>query len=223
MTGSGADSMGGDPGSGGTGGGDGDGDGDGGCDVVPTETVDLVDDMRLAGNRILPRNGRTGAWLAFHGADMEVSPDPDPTGAWPDVPMSEIPGTSGDYALHYTAAKVGADPDPAEIWQQFGFLLKDGEAYDLSSYDGILFCGQRVALSPQSLSLRLTTYAEVLADEEQYETPGGIVPADWGIVKIPFDAEWPATALENAKNLEFIGANGVEYDIWIDNVALYNE
>lgn len=194
------------------------GEGIGSCDVDPTETVSLVDDMRLAANRILPMDGRKGDWLAFHGSDMMIDPVANASGSWPSTPMTLIPGTSDDYALHYMATKIGSDN--AEIWQQFGFLLNDGEAYDLSSYAGILFCGLRVASTPQSLSLRVTTYAPDMADEEQFETPGGIVPTSWGIVKIPF-GDIPTAALENAKNIEFIGGNGVEYDIWIDNVALY--
>ena len=152
---------------------------------------------------------------------MVVVPTPTASGTWPSTPMSEVEGDPGNYAIHYTSSVI--ESVAGEIWQQFGFLLNDGNAYDLSDYDGILFCGKRESSDLQSLSLRLTTYAADPEDEEIYPAEGALLPSDWGLVKLPFDSSWPITALEEAKNLEFIGDNGVEYDIWIDDVALYSE
>jgi hypothetical protein len=192
-----------------------------GCDVPDGLTLDLVDDMRLASNHILASNGRKGDWLGFHGTDMETVPVAEATGAWPSTPMSERPDDTGNYALHYTSTKVGSTS--SQVWQQFGFLLNDGKAYDMSEYDGIVFCAKRDATSIQSLNLRVTTYAADPADEEPFEITGQIIPSSWSLVKIPFDTAWPTSTLSNAKNIEFIGGNGIEYDIWIDDIALYSE
>ena len=185
------------------------------------ETLDLVDDMPLGANTIRTSNGRKGAWLAFHGADLEMIPSPEASGLWPDSPMELLPETSSDYALHYQSTTIGAGS--SQIWQQFGFLLDEGNPYDLSGYTGLMFCARRDAAVPQGLDLRITEGDLAATDDQDHDTTGGIIPVEWTYIKIPFDPEWPSSALTGAKSIWFLGGNGVEYDIWIDNIYLYTE
>ncbi len=191
------------------------------CEPQNNETLDMIDDMSIPNNQIITTNGRKGNWMGFHGADIEVSPAPTTDGIWPSSPMTEIPDDPGNYAIHYTTEVTVSTPDPAETWHQFGFLLSEGESYDLQGYDGLMFCSVRGDSGVfNTLVLRLTTWAESPEDEEQFEATEKLVPDEWGVVKIPFPEAWP---LDNAKNLEFIGNNGEEYDIWVDNIALYTD
>jgi hypothetical protein len=60
-------------------------------------------------------------------------------------------------------------------------------------------------------------------NDVEYDTEGVIIPVQWEYLKIPFGLGWPGSALTDAKTMWFIGGNGVEYDIWIDNIYLYTE
>lgn len=198
-------------------------------DYEGPETLDLVDDMRTGGNAILTRNGRKGTYLAFHGTAMSMSPEPAASGLWPTdpLPMSAVPGTGGgDYALHLQTFELAVDP--ANNWQQFGFLLDEGNPVDISGYTGVMFCARREATIPQFMDLRVVEGDQDPDNDIEHDTTGddGITPT-WSYVKFPFDAAtWTAdspTALTNAKSISFLLGNGVEYDVWIDNIYLYTE
>jgi hypothetical protein len=177
--------------------------------------------MSLAANRILLLNGRKGDWISFHGTDMTTSPSPNVSGRWPSSPMSPRPEDADDYALHYTSQLIRDEPDPAQIWQHFGFLLNEGQHYNLSGYDGLVFCGKRGSSGTQSVNLRVITYPNGGTVEEVLEANGKLFPEQWGLVTIPFGSDWTDEKISYATNLEFQGGAGVEYDIWIDDVALY--
>lgn len=182
---------------------------------------DLIDDMSLAANAILSIDGRKGDWLAFHGTSLETVPSPNSSGNWPTSPMEPVPETLADYALHYRATTVGADS--AQLWQRFGFLLNEGSPYSLEGYAGVLFCARRDAALPQSLNLELTEGDPDPMNDVDYPLSGSVLPVTWGYIEIPFPAS-VSEALPGAKSIWFVApGNGVEYDIWIDNIYLYRE
>lgn len=207
----------------GTGGAHGETGGTGGMAVVGTpircdlraaySELDMIADMSLPGNMILATaDGRNGFWFAHHGASILPSPLPNEEGIWPARPMSKVlDEESDDYAVHYTTEVTGSDL--GEQWHQFGFYLKATQTgYDASAFNGIVFCARS--------SLRRKLGIRLSESRTSREVRVELDASEWAAVEVPFPDDLNSTDL---KIVDFVGETGENYDLWIDNIAFYQE
>lgn len=207
-------------------------------------TLSMIDDMEDMDGSILASTGRSGAWYVYNDASATgmQTPPVDPKGMTP-FPMTALspPRGSSMYAAHTSGSGFS-------VWGAgFGFDLSNSggmnpvkSPYDASKYSGVHF----FAKSNGPLGIRINIGDGNTTPEGGKCVSGGMMPTcsdDFGMAlnltdawqefTIKFSdmtqAGWamqklPAIDAKTLYSVHFQVAQGLPFDIWVDDIAFFN-
>jgi Leucine-rich repeat (LRR) protein len=185
----------------------------------------LIDDIEDGTGHICEGpEGRVGVWYAFNSDAGTQWPQPTTPGI--PIPTSEIPGGRGASrrAMHTYGTAFGGWG--AGVGFDVAFDGTTYRVYDASAYAGVKFWARG---TPQtSFNFRISTAVTTLP---KY---GGVCPSidcppdssavllddAWQLYWVPF-MELNALERNRVTNMQFLGAVGVPFDFWIDDVSFF--